>query len=329
MRKLVWIAMVVALGALPLGAAEQQGPPPRGGQPGGGPGGQRRGPGGAMRGGPGGRVFGPGGGMLNPGDRTEIFDAARRTLDLSAEAKAGVDQLDAQYADQLEAAIAELRAKMNKEYVAKVLGLLPDDQKPKYEAVAKALSERDEAVAAAQKELNGVLDKVKTSQGADKAPRTAARPRLGMMMGGASNSKVEVLRTDFVLTEQQQEQLNTAQREGFGGMRERMQGLFGGMRNAGGPPDPNAFRQIGQAVRQVRDEVDDEVAKAAVAFLSDAQKQDYATACAAIDTSRKKTKEAEEACRKKIVEAVGEEKANALLGAPPGQPVQPKQGTTF
>ena len=332
MRKLLWIAMVVALAAPAAWSGEQ---PPPGDNAGRRPGGRQRGgnqggPGGGMRGGPGGRMFGPGGGMFGGQQAgTEIFDAATKTLELTDEAKAGVDQLSAQYADELDAAITELRMKMNKDYVAKILALVPDDQKPKYEAVAKALAARDEALAAARKELKVALDAVKKNQGADKAPAPDdRRPRFGAP-GGGTASKVETLRTHFVLTQAQQEGLDTAQRNGFGGMRDRMQGLFAGLRGAGGPPDPNAFRQIGEAMRKVRNEIEDEVAKVAAALLSEEQKKDYTTACAAIDASRKKEKEAEEACRKAIVEAVGEAKANALLGAPAGQAAAPVPATAF
>ena len=326
MRKPLWIAMIVALSAPPVGAAEPPGPGEggRGRRPGGMPGG----PGGGMRGAFGGRMAGALGGIFDALTRTDIFDAARKTLDLADKAKTGVDVLDAQYADELQAAVAELRTKMSKEYVAKILELLPDEQKPKYEAVAKALAEREEAIAAAQKELKPVLDKVKTSQGADKAQRDDRRPRFGLP-GGTSTSKVDILRTHFVLTEDQQDALDTAQREQFGAMRDRMQGLFPGPRDAGGQRDPNAFRQIGQAMRQVRDEVDEQVAKGMADLLTDAQKKDYAPACAAIDVCKKKTKDAEDACRKKIVEAVGEEKADALLGPPPGKPAEPKKATAF
>jgi len=346
MRKLMWIAVIVGLGALSVGAAEQPAPGDQpgkadaGGRQGGGRGGRGGGmrggpnggvpggPGGGMRGGFGGRMFGAVGGMFDALTGIDVFDAARKTLDLSDQAKAGVEMLDTQFTEQLQAGITELRMKLSKDYVAKVLDLLPADQKPKYEAVAKALNERDEAVAAAQKELTTALDKVRTSQGADKVERKDVRPRFGQP-GGSTTSKVEVLRTHFVLTEKQQGEIDIAQRENFGLARDRMQAIFAGMRDAGGQRDPNAFRRVGQSMRQIRDEVDDQVAKIAVEFLTDEQKKDYATACTAIDTCRTKMKEAEDVCRKKIVGAVGEEKANALLGLPPGKLAEPKKGTGF
>ena len=319
MRRCTWVVAAFLLGALPAVAAQPP-VPGKGGEPGRRPGG--------MVGRPGGRMFGPGGPMPGLGMTTEVFDAARKTLELPAEVKTGVDLLDAQYADQLEAGIAELRAKMNKEYVAMILALLPEDQKPKYEAVAKALAERDEATTAAQKELKIALDKVKTSQGADKAPRNDARPRFGPP-AGTTASKVDILTTHFVLTEPQNDQLDEARRENFGGLRERMQALFPAPREAGGPPDPNTFRQVGLAMRQVRDETDEAIAKVAVGFLTEPQKKDYATACAAIDACRKKTKDAEDVCRTKIVQAVGEAKASAFLGTLPGKAPEPVKGTAF
>jgi len=345
MRKLAWAIVVVALGALSVGAAEQPAP---GDQPGkanpggrqgggrfgrgamkGGPNaGQPGGPGGGMRGGFGGRIFGAMGGMFDVLTGIDIFDAARKTVDLTDQAKAGVEVLDTQYTEDLQAGITELRLKLSKDYVAKLLDVLPAEQKPKFEAVAKAMTERDEAVAAAQKELTKGLDKVRTSQGADKVEHKAAGPRFGAS-GGSSTSKVEILRTHFVLTDQQQGELDIAQRENFGLMRDRMQAIMAAARDAGGQKDPNAFRQMGQTMRQVRDEVDDQVAKVAAGLLTDDQKKDYTTACAAIDTCRTKMKDAEDVCRKKITDAVGEEKANALLGLPAGKVAEPKKGTGF
>lgn len=324
MRRLMWIAMIVALGALPVAAAEEGGPPEGGAKRGGRVPGIKGGPGG----GPGGRMMGRGGRVFDPLAPTDIFNAARKTLDLADKARTGVDLLDAQYADELQAAIAQVRTRMSKEYAAKILDLLPDEQKPKFEAVAKALAERDEAIAAGQKELKKVLDAVKTSQGADQPRREDRRPRFGMM-GGATASKVDILRTHFVLTDQQQEALDTTERESAAAMRERMQALFAALREGGGPPDPNGFRQIGPAMRQIRDELDDEVAKAALQFLTDDQKKDYTVACAAIDVCKSKAKDAEEACRTRIVEAVGVERANALLGPPPGKAPEPRKETTF
>ena len=338
MRKLMWMALMVALGALPLGAAERgrpdedrpeqrgprQGGPDQGGRPGGRfgdrEGGPRRPPG-MMPGGPGGAMFGA-------GTRTEIFDAARRTINLPDDAKRGVDLLDAQFGEELQAGITELRLKLSKDYVAKILALLPEEEKPKYEAVAKALTERDEALAAAQKELKATLDKVKASQGADKAPRDDRRRRFGPS-GGSPTSKIDILHTHFVLTEQQQEMLEETQRDNFDAMRERMEKVFAGLRGPGGPRDPNAFRRVGEAMRQVREKIDDDTAMVVAEFLTPEQRKDYATASAAIDACRKKTKDAEEACRKKIVEAVGEVKANSLLGPPPGKIAEPKKATTF
>jgi len=354
MRKLLWMAVAMALAALPLGAAEKGRPAPgdgrderfgdrQGGQdqppgppPDGGPGGgfgnrqgdQGRPPGPPPDGRMGPPPGGPGGGPFGGPTRSEIFDAARKTVQLPDNAKSGVDSLEAQFADDLQTAVSEARRELSRDYVAKILALLPDEEKPKYEAVAKALDERDEALAAAQKELKAALGKVKTSQGADKAPRDD-RPRRGGPPGGSMDSKEDIVRTHFVLNDQQQEILEGIRRENFDAMRRRMGDLFARLRNPGGPPNPDAFRQIGQAMRQVREQIDDETAALVAEVLTPEQKKDYTAACAAIDACRKTTKDAEEACRKKIVAAVGEEKATALLGAPPGQVAKPEKATAF
>ena len=262
--------------------------------------------------------------MFDPLGPTVVFDAARQALALPADTRKSIDQLDGQFVEELQAAITEARLKLSKDYVAKVMALLPDEEKPKYEAVAKALTGRDEALAAAQKELKAALDLIKAAQAADPAPR-ADRRRRGGPPGGSQTSKVDILRTHFVLTGPQQAAVEEAQRESFDAMRERMQGLFAGLRGQpGGNPDPNAFRRMGQAMARIRDEVDDATGKTAAEFLTAEQKKDYATACFAIDTARTKVKVAEEVCRAKIVDAVGVEKANALLGPAPGTLAEPK-----
>jgi len=260
---------------------------------------------------------------------TEVFEAARKTLHLADEAEKGVALLEGQFADEFEAAVNELRLTMAKAYVAKVLALLPDEEKPKYEAVAKALMERDEAMVAAQKELKTALDQVKANQGVDKAPRDNRRPRFGPP-GGVRNGKLDILRSHFALTDEQQQLLDGLERDARDAVRQQMEPIFANLRDAGRPPDPNTFRQIGQIMRQAMEKADDETARVVAELLTAEQKKDYTAACAAIDTSRNKTKDAEEACRKKTVEAVGEEKAAALLGPPPGAAVvKPKAGTAF
>jgi hypothetical protein len=262
-----------------------------------------------------------------PGGRgADIFDAADDALELTDETEGAVERLEDQYRQELEAAVTELRAKMNKAYVAKVLEVLPEELKPKYDAVAQALLERDEAVRAAQKALQETLEKIKASQGADKAAPEDRRRRFGPP--GGEPSKTDVLRSHFVLTDEQDEKLDALRRETFGQMRERMRDLFRGLR--GGERDRNAFRRVRIAMEKLREEMDDTVAKAAADVLTEEQKPDYEAACAAIDACRKATEEAEEACRKAIVEAVGEEKATELLGPPPGEALAPKApGTEF
>lgn len=326
MRKLLWTAVFAALAALPLWAAEKERPAPGGGQDERRQGGQDQPPGPPPGPPPDGRMGpppgGPGGGAFDPMGRTEIFDAARQAL--PTEGTKGVDLLEAQFGEDLQAAITEARLKLTKDYVAKILPLVPDAEKPKYQAVANALTERDDALVAAQKELKGALDLVKTGQGVAPARRQRSGPP-----GGSLTSKTDILRTHFAFTEEQRGEFEQAQREGFDAMRGRTEALFAELRERGGPRDPNAFRRIAQAMRQVREQVEDETAKAISEILTAEQKKDYAVACSAIDICRKRIKEAEETCRKKIVEAVGEEKAAALLGPPPGQVAKPKKTAEF
>jgi hypothetical protein len=306
-------AGLVGAGEPPPKGPEGQGRPDRGRRD---PGRRGRDRGGRFRG----RGF-PGIGRRGGAD---VFDAAEDALELTDETEAGVDQLQAQYRQELEAAIAELRAKMDQAYAAKILELLPEDRKPKYDAVAKALLECDEAIRAAEKTLEETLDAIKEKQGQPTAGEN--RRRFGPPRGQAS--KMDILRSHFVLSDEQQEKLDALRRETFGQMRERMRGLFRELR--GGERNRNTFRRMRMAMEQVREEMDDTVATAAVEWLTDEQKADYEAACAAIDAFRKAEEEAEAACRKAVVEAVGEEKATELLGPPPGEALAPKApGTEF
>ncbi len=249
---------------------------------------------------------------------TDIFDVARRTAELADDKQAALDALGIQYAVEENAGVAKLRQELNKAYLVRIVALLPDEDKPKYEKVIAAMTARDEAIAAARKELREALDKVKASQGADKVKTDDRafrffRPR----RGEAPTRKIDVLRTYFVLTDDQRTQVEEVHDANRNAARDRIREQFAALRRGGGRPDPAAMRQMGQVFRQVREEVDEQDAKAVVQLLTDAQKKDFATASAALDASKKKIADAEAACRKAVTEAIGEEKANAILGPPP------------
>jgi hypothetical protein len=155
---------------------------------------------------------------------------------------------------------------------------------------------------------------------------------------------MEMLQSHFVLTEDQQAQFQAMMRDNQQAMREQMQEVMreqirerfrdamGGLRRREGPGDPAARDRIGAAMRQLNEEMDEQNAKGFAQFLAEEQKGDFTKACAAMDGCKKKTEEAEEACRKKVVEILGEEKANAVLGAPPppaGRARPPERRTDF
>ena len=308
MRKALWMMLALVLSAAMLQAG---GPPDRGGRD---RGGRDRGRMDRRRG-----MFDRMRGMLGRRDeQTHIFEAARQAFELSEQVEGSLAQLENEYVVKELDTIAEVRAKLAKEYVLRIIEILPAGEKAKYKEVMAALDARDEAIAAAKKELREVLDKVKADQGADKvAPRRFFGRRAS---ADVPTSKTDMLRQCFVLSEAQQNEIRTIQREGFGDMRdmmrERMREQMGG-RERGGRPDFRAMREV---MTKVREEIDAKNAIAMVDVLTDKQKADYQTASAAMDACKKKTTEAEEACKKKLIELLGEEKANAVLGeGPPPQ----------
>lgn len=258
---------------------------------------------------------------------TDIFDVARRSATVPADKQADLAALASAYAVEQNEGTAKLRRELNKAYLVRVVALLPDEEKAKYEKVIAALTERDEAIEAAQKTLREALDKVKVSQGADKAvPAEEADPRRRFFQprrGEAPTRKFDVLRSYFVLTDEQRKQVEDLHNAHRDDARNKMRARFAALRGGGGRPDPAAMRQMGQLFRQSSDEVDKEDAEAVVQFLTDAQKKDFATACAAMDACKKAIDEATATCRKKVNEAVGEEKANAILGPLPQAIVAP------
>lgn len=328
MRKLVVASLVFAMawaGALLAGEA---GGPPGGGRQG------RGGRPGGFRGAPGGGMF-PG--MMGRADRTtDLFDAVRRAVTVPDDKKAAMENLAIEYAIAENDAMDEVRKRLNKEYLVKVVALLPAEEKPKFEKAIAAMTERDDAIAAAQKELREALDKVRTSQGADKvvAAADAGQRFFGLRRGEVPTRKMDMLRTCFVLTADQTQQIDVIREASRNAARDKIRAQMGNQ--GGGRPDPAQMQRMGTVFRQVRTETDEQDAKAAANLLTDAQKKDFAAGCTAVDACNKKIADAEAACRTKIVAAIGEEKANALLnptfrgaGAGNAPAAAPAPGTTF
>ncbi|HPD16263.1 MAG TPA: Spy/CpxP family protein refolding chaperone [Planctomycetota bacterium] len=265
----------------------------------------------------------------------DLFDVARRLATLADDKKAALGNLEIEYAFAENDAMAEVRRRLNKEFLARIVALLPDEEKPKYEKAIAAMTERDEAIAAAEKELREVLAKVKTSQGADKVVAQADPNQrfFRMRPGDVPTRKMDALRTCFVLTDDQRKEIEVIRDGNRDAVREKMRAQFANLRGAdGGRPDPEQFRRMAPLFRQVRTETDDADAKMAANLLTDAQKKDFATVCAAIDTYNKKVADAEAACRAKVTEAVGADKANAILGytaAAAAQAAPAAKGTEF
>ncbi|HUT34234.1 MAG TPA: hypothetical protein VNE39_12185 [Planctomycetota bacterium] len=284
MRRLLWLCAVlgagasVALAAAPPHRHDQGGRPDRGGE--------RIWP-----------TFTPGGpqrGKANP------FDALRRYFDLTPEQQAAVAKLDEQRSAEEREAIAEITKTYDKKFAALLVEVLPADQKAKYEQVIAALTARDDAVEAAQKELRDTIEQVRTAQGI-----AGTRRWSGAYL---PLSKGDVIRQCINLTEQQRQAMDGVTRDGWTAMRDKM-------RDVPRPQDwrdADARQKYSDAMRKVREQVDAQSAEAMALLLNDEQKKAYQTVATALDTCNKKIAEADDACEKKLIELVGAEKAKAL-----------------
>ena len=89
--------------------------------------------------------------------------------------------------------------------------------------------------------------------------------------------------------------------------------------------DPAARRQFIEAMRKAREQMADEMAKdIAEDVLDDKQKAGFKTAATALDEYKKKAKAAQDACQKKLVELLGEDKVlGARRPAPAARPAAP------
>jgi len=310
MRRMVVAALALVVSGV---LAQAGGPPDRGA------GGDRRARGGDRRA----RFME---GMRRPGgffDRMmggrggpDVFDAARRFLELNEEQQAAVGKLDSQHDTEEREAIRELRKTLNQKYLALIVEILPGEEKEKFQKLFAAMTERDDALYAARKELLEVLNKISEEQGVEQRGPTGIVP----------NSKTDLIRRCIKLTDDQQEEARELRRAAFAAMREEM-------RNIQRPrdwQDAEAREEFMTAIRKAREAVDDASAKAVAALLNDEQKKAYETASAAHDVYKKKEQASNEAYEKTLVELVGEEKAKAAMQPrrffPPGGMRRPMGG---
>lgn len=168
MRTLGWLFVAAMVAA---STVEAGGPPGRG---------DRGQPGRGDRGG-----FGRGGPFGDRTRRTDLFDVARRAFELADATRVAVGDLRVDYGIAERYGIAEIRRRLSKEYILKILPLLPDEEKPKAEKALAAMLERDEAIATAQKALQEALSE------AEKACRKKVVEALGQekadaILGGGS-----------------------------------------------------------------------------------------------------------------------------------------------
>ncbi len=232
------------------------------------------------------------------GDETNVFETARRLTELDEEKQGALQILDDQHALEQAEAIAELNRQLNKKYMALVLELLPEADKPKYEKVIAAMMERDEARAAARKALVTVLEEVRTKQGAERQGPIDAVPF----------GKTDIIRRYFKLSDDQRAQADELRRDGFAAMREEMRDI----ERPADFRDPAALQTFIAAMRKARSNVDAQAAEGMAKVLDEKQKADYDVAAKAYDDYQAKIEEIDKAYEAALVAAVGEEKAKEL-----------------
>lgn len=291
-KKLWLVCLALALGAT---AALAGGPPGRRDGERRGPEGERRGPFEFFR------EAGPRGEFPGTRGRGNAFDALRRYFDLTPEQQAALTKLEDQRTADEREAMNEVAKKLDKKYAALIAEILPADQKAKYEAVLAALAARDDAREAAEKEYRAVLIKTRAEQGVT-----------GRALGNfLPNSKGEIIRQCINLTEAQRGAIDGVQRDAWGNMRDKM-------RDVPRPQDwrdADARQKFAEAMRKVREQVDNQAAEAMVLLLNEGQKKAYQTMADALEVYNKKLAEADDACEKKLIELVGPEKAKAMRAA--------------
>ena len=239
----------------------------------------------------------------------DIFDFARRFLDVSDEVQTAITDLDAHYSMDEREARAALRKKLDKEYMAKVLALLPAEQKAKYQAALAAAAARDEAVEAAQKELHEALEAVRKNQG---LPLRSSLTRLPW-------SKTQAAQSFLKLSEDQQREVAELRR----GAGDKLRAALRNVRRPRARDDVQGWRTYAEAARKARQKVVDDAANTIAEFLDGKQKADYQALLKAINACRAKVDAAEAAYEQKLVEVLGEEKVRAVRGLAP----KPNPGT--
>ncbi|MFW6161360.1 MAG: hypothetical protein ACODAJ_01245 [Planctomycetota bacterium] len=227
----------------------------------------------------------------------DVFETARKMAELGDEQSQALDALIVQHSLEQNEAEGELNRQLARKYMALVIELLPDEEKPKYEKVLAAMVERDEQREAARHELLTVLETVRKEQGADLDGPPDRVPR----------GKTEILHRYLKVTDEQHQQMDQRRRDGFAAMREEMR-----EHRPDDWRDPQQLQAFRDAMEKARDKIDDQTAEQMADLLTEEQKQAYQTAVKAYDAYQAKIDEIDAAFQAKLVEAVGEEKAQEL-----------------
>lgn len=230
--------------------------------------------------------------------RLSPFDLARRLTNLTEEQQATVSKLQRERYDEYRKKLTEVGRELDQKFAALVVEVLGQEHKDAFEKVLAAIAERDAAIEAAREEALTVLRKLREEQGFE--PRTRGYYYASYIR----RTKPDIVRYYVKLTDDQRTQFDQIRRDGWAALRD--------IPRPDNWRDADARRQYGEAVRKAREGIDEKHIEAMIPLLTDEQKKTYETAQGAAGAYQKKTKDAEEACDKKLIALLGEEKFKAL-----------------
>jgi hypothetical protein len=251
------------------------------------------------------------------------FDLARRLVDLEAEQEKAIAALQGERNNEYREKVAELNDQLRTKYGARVQGILDAEDRDLFAKVRAAIEERDAAIQEARNHAVAALGELR--------PEPDEQRRARYRASFVPQRKQDILRYYVDLTEDQQNAYNEIRRDGFTALRDAMRDIP----RPDNWRDDDARRQFAEAMRQAREDMDEQIAQATFKLLTPEQKKDYQAALTIVGAHDKKVKAAEEDCDKKLIALLGEERFYRLIGRPqPGQedkdePDKPAKDTDF
>jgi hypothetical protein len=259
--------------------------------------------------------------------RLTPFDLARRLVELEEEQEHAVAALQRERNTEYRERIAELNDQLRAKYGARVHEVLDAEDRDLFAQVRAAIEERDAVIEEARKQATAALSKLRPQPEDDRRARYRGTfvPR----------RKQDILRYYVDLTEDQQVAYNEIRRDGFAALRDAMRDIP----RPDNWRDAEARREYSEAMRQLREKMDEQIVEGTVKLLEPEQKKNYEAALTIVGAHDKKVDAAEEVCNKKLIALLGEERFYRVIGRPqPGQkdedegedePERPDKDTDF